>query len=95
MPGTKDDLFFNKELSISSHPGFMVCFNRGYEDPYLARCHLRWGKFEFSEWCHALDMRRPEGQQECFDKYQVSYWDSEIEVTHWAYIQWPQEFLEE
>ena len=95
MPGQDNDLFFNKEISSLSHPGFIVCFNHGDDEPFLARCYLKRGRFELAEWCHALDMKRPKGQEECFDKYQETYWDDEIVVTHWAYLEWPDDVLDE
>ncbi len=92
MPGQEDDLFFNKELSVLFHPGFIVCFNHGDDEPFLARCFLKKGKFHLAEWCHYVN---DEYTDECKDKYQERYWNDDICVTHWAILKWPNEYLDD
>jgi hypothetical protein len=87
MPGQKDDYEFNEELCVFAHSGFLVCYHHGDDEPFLARAILRGGKFETREYCHYMDQ---ETYEECSDKFQDRYWEECI-VTHWAYIEWPDE----
>jgi|GEM_PF-5784593 len=95
MPGQEYDAFYNKELGLSiNDSGFIVIYNHGDDEPFICRGRLYNGKFVTQEWCNAFDMNRPDGEEECFDKFQKSYWDDEIVVTHWAHIFWPEDLLD-
>jgi hypothetical protein len=93
MPGQAHDKFFNKDLNVFTHPGFVVCYHHGDSEPLICRAFLKQGKFYIREFCNAYDDRRPEGEQECFDQYQTTYWDDDITVTHWAFLSWPENVL--
>lgn len=95
MPGQEDDRFYNEEFFLLSHPGFIVIFNHGDDEPFMARAYLEKGRFMTHEWCHAYDSDRADGEEECFDKYQETYWDSDIVVTHWAQLYWPDDILDD
>lgn len=90
MPGQEDDIGLNKELSLLDHAGFVVCYNHGDHLGFLARCYLKNGRFILDESCHWYDEKG-----ECPDKFQETYWDEDIVVTHWMHLEWPDEILED
>jgi hypothetical protein len=83
MPGNENDTSNNRTAFFNA--GFIVCYNHGDDEPFLARCFLKNGKFISHE----------EYIDDETGMINETYWGDDIIITHWAPLSFPMKYCED